>query len=196
MRLFLDICQGLGLSAAAGIRPFLPALVLGVFASFDALIDFDGTDYAFLERAWFLGLILALMVITFLLQRRLGAEAVENGPLASALAGIGIALGALFFAGALADDGYTAWPGLIAGGATAAFASAAVRNLWVRVRARLDEEARRALIVYEDGSALLSAVLAILIPPVSILFLGLLGWLLAGGRRRSAEKYAGLRILR
>jgi hypothetical protein len=35
-----------------------------------------------------------------------------------------------------------------------------------------------------------------LVPPISILLIGFLGWLLAGGRRRSGQKYAGLRILR
>jgi hypothetical protein len=40
------------------------------------------------------------------------------------------------------------------------------------------------------------AALSILIPPVSILAIAFLIWLLAGGRRRSGEKYAGLRILR
>jgi len=34
------------------------------------------------------------------------------------------------------------------------------------------------------------------VPPVSILLVGFLGWLLIGGRRRAGEKYAGLRILR
>ena len=40
------------------------------------------------------------------------------------------------------------------------------------------------------------AALAILIPPISIVAIGFFVWLLAGGRRREGEKYAGLRILR
>jgi hypothetical protein len=40
------------------------------------------------------------------------------------------------------------------------------------------------------------AALSILIAPVSLLALGFFVWLLAGGRRRAGEKYAGLRILR
>jgi hypothetical protein len=55
---------------------------------------------------------------------------------------------------------------------------------------------RESLVVFADFAALIGAALAILVPPVSIVLLAFLGWLLAGGRRREGEKYAGLRILR
>lgn len=196
MRLFLDICTGLGLSASAGIRPFLPALVSGVFAAFDVGVDYDGTDFAFLERAWFLALLLALMAAAVLLTRRVGAAAFESGPIGAAMSGIAIATGGLLFAGVLADHGYAWWPGLVGGLAIAALGQAAVRSLFTRVRARLDRQAQDALVVYADGTSAIGAALAIVIPPISIVLVGFLAWLLAGGRRRSGEKYAGLRILR
>lgn len=196
MRLFLDICTGLGLSASAGIRPFLPALVSGVFAAFDVGVDYDGTDFAFLERAWFLALLLALMAVAVLLTRRVGAAAFESGPIGAAMSGIAIATGGLLFAGVLADHGYAWWPGLVGGLAIAALGQAAVRSLFTRVRARLDRQAQDALVVYADGTSAIGAALAIVIPPISIVLVGFLAWLLAGGRRRSGEKYAGLRILR
>ena len=65
-----------------------------------------------------------------------------------------------------------------------------------RTRGRLDAEAGEALTVYADGTALVLAVLAIFVPPVSALALGAAVWLLISGRRRAGEKYAGLRILR
>ncbi len=65
-----------------------------------------------------------------------------------------------------------------------------------RTRARLDTEAAAALPVYAEGVALVLAALSILVPPVSVLAIAFLVWLIAGGRRRSGEKYAGLRILR
>jgi hypothetical protein len=37
---------------------------------------------------------------------------------------------------------------------------------------------------------------SVLFPPLALVVLGALAWLLAGGRRRAGEKYAGLRILR
>jgi hypothetical protein len=50
--------------------------------------------------------------------------------------------------------------------------------------------------VYFEGAGMLLVVLSVLVPPVSLVALGFLVWLLAGGRRRESEKYAGLRILR
>ena len=145
MDLFLAICQGIGLSLAAGIRPFLPALLAGAAASADAFIDFDGTGYRFLERPAFLLAVALVLVVAVLLERRLGEERVEAGPIGAALAGIGIGIGALLFAGSIDDEG-AAWPGLLGGdrlrGAGAARRS---RALFARTRTRLDAAARAAL---------------------------------------------------
>ena len=53
-----------------------------------------------------------------------------------------------------------------------------------------------ALPLYAEGSALLAAGLSVLFPPLGVLIVAGLLWLLLGGRRRSGEKYAGLRILK
>ena len=192
----LDILTGAGLGAAAGIRPFLPALLAGAAAAADLLIDFDGTDLSFLEKTgWLLAVVLALIAFV-LLQRRMTSEGLDRSPLGAALGGIALGVGALLFAGALADHSDTWWPGLIGGLACALLAQVAVRDLLRRTRARLDPEAREALTLYADSASLLLAALAILLPPVSVIALGALAWLLVSGRRRSGEKYAGLRILR
>jgi hypothetical protein len=196
MRLFLDICQGIGLSASAGVRPFLPTLAAGGLAGADIGVDFDHTPYSFLESSWFLVLILALLGFSVALLRRLGPDALESGPVGAALAGIASGRGALLFAGSLADHGFVAWPGLIGGILVAAFSQLVVRRLFQRVRARLDADAKSALVVYADGTSLLAAVGAILIAPVSLAFVALLALLGRGGRRREGQKYAGLRILR
>ena len=107
-----------------------------------------------------------------------------------------LGLGALEFAGSLADHGYASWPGFLGGLACAALAQASARDLFVRVRARLDASARTALPVYFDAVGLALVGLSVLAPPVSILALGFLAWLLVGGRRKAGQKYAGLRILR
>ncbi len=201
VRLFLDILQGAGLAGAAGLRPFLPTLAAGALAGAGLHgefwgFDFAGTDYAFLQAGWFLLVVLAAMAVTLALSRRLGPEALERGPFGAAIAGISLGLGALLFAGTLADDGYASWPGLIGGLACAALAQAAARSLFTRVRARLDASARNALTAYADGASLVGAVAAILVPPLSVGTLGFLAWLLAGGKRREGERFAGLRILR
>ena len=88
------------------------------------------------------------------------------------------------------------WPGLIVGAAAAALGFLAARSLFGRVRARLDDEAAGALPLYAEGAALLAAGLSVLFPPLAVLVVAALVWLLIGGRRRAGEKYAGLRILR
>ena len=49
VHLVFDIFQGIGIAAAVGIRPFLPALAVGALAAGDVEIHFNGTDYSFLQ---------------------------------------------------------------------------------------------------------------------------------------------------
>jgi hypothetical protein len=191
VKLLLDILQGMGVSAAVGLRPFLPTLLVGALAADNLGVDFDGTDFAFLESPWFLLAIVVALVVTTLLRSRFETPAGE-----AALGGIGMGLGALLFAGTLADRHATWWPGIIAGLVCAFIAQQGARSLLTRTRARLDAEAAGALFLYAEAAALLIAGLSVLIPPVSVVFIAFFLWLRLGGRRREGEKYAGLRILR
>ena len=194
MSLFLDICQGIGLALAIGIRPLLPTLLVGALASGDVGLDFDGTDYSFLESPGFLLAVVVVLLAWAGVQRAGGERTVR--PLTYGLVALSLPLGALEFAGSLADRHHTAWPGLIAGVACAALAAAATAPLLARVSARLDAAARAFVPLYGEGAGLLLAGLAVLAPPVSLLALAGLAWLLLASRRRAGEKYAGLRILR
>jgi hypothetical protein len=187
----LDLLQGLGIAAAVGIRPFLPVLLVGALARGDLGLDFEGTDFAFLEAPWFLLLILALVALDYVRERRLRAV-----DFAWVLLAVAVVLGALQGAGSLADHGYTIVPGIIGGALTAALGFFAAKLLFDRVRRRLDPEAAAVLPLYGEGAGLLGAGLSVLFPPLAVLLIGSLGWLLAGARRREGEKYAGLRILR
>jgi uncharacterized membrane protein YgdD (TMEM256/DUF423 family) len=191
VKLLLDILQGMGVSTAAGVRPFLPTLLVGALAADDLGVDFDGTDFAFLESAWFLVAIAVALVVTTVLRARLETPAGE-----AALAGIGLGLGALLFAGTLDDRHATWWPGIVGGLVCAFIAQQGARSLLTRTRARLDAAAAGALFLYAEAAALLIAGLSVLIPPVSVLAVAFFVWLRLGGRRREGEKHAGLRILR
>jgi hypothetical protein len=191
VKLLLDILQGMGVSAAAGLRPFLPTLLVGALAADDLGVDFDGTDFAFLESPWFLLAIVVALVATTLLRSRFETPAGE-----AALSGVGLGLGALLFAGTLDDRHATWWPGILAGLVCAFIAQQGARSLLTRTRARLDREAAGALFLYAEAVALLTAGLSVLIPPISVLAIAFFIWLRLGGRRREGEKYAGLRILR
>jgi hypothetical protein len=188
---FLDTTTGMGLAGATGVRPYLPPLLAGGLARGDIGIDFDGTDWRFLESTGFLLAVLAVGVVAYLLERSDTGRAVEifSGVL-------GVVLGALLFAGALADGGTDAWIGLIAGPICAVLGWLAVGGLVERARQRLEGGAAALLTAYADGVALLLAALAIALPPISILAIAAFVVLLLGGRRREGEKYAGLRVLR
>jgi hypothetical protein len=196
MDFLLDLLQGTGIAAAIGIRPFLPVLLVGVLASADLGLDFDGTDFAFLEEWPFLLGVVVLVAALDVIARRSGGQATEHGPLMGALLVIAMALGALMAAGSLADRGHPIAPGVVLGAAAALLGFLAIRSLFMRVRRRLDRDAQAALPLYGEGAALLAAGASVLFPPLAILIIASLGWLLVGGRRRDTEKYAGLRILR
>src|ERR687896_2402452 len=188
---FLDTTTGMGLAGATGVRPYLPSLLAGGLARGDIGIDFDGTDWRFLESTGFLLAVLAVGVVAYLLERSNAGRAVE---IFSGV--VGVVLGALLFAGALADGGTDAWPGLLAGPICALLGWRAVGGLVERARQRLEGGAAALLTAYADGAALLLAALAIALPPISILAIAAFVILLLGGRRREGEKYAGLRVLR
>jgi hypothetical protein len=183
----LDILTAIGLGAACGLRPFLPALAAGGLAAANATIDFDGTGYSFVESPWWMLALAAALILAILAARFVP----EYG-----LWVAGLVIGGLLGAGTLQDHGHSAVIGWILGVLCAVLAAAAARDLFARVRSRLDEQAAGALPLYAEGAALLVALAAVLVPPLSILVLGFLAWLLQGGRRRSGEKYAGLRVLR
>jgi hypothetical protein len=194
VRLVLDILQGAGVAGAAGLRPFLPTLASGGLAAANAGVDYDGTKFAFLESPVFLVIVAVAAAVALVLERR--GNDLETGTLGAFYGGIALGLGALLCAGSIDDRHDVWWYGLILGLGCAALGQAAARDLFTRVRARLDAEARAALPIYAEAGALGAACASILFPPLAIIVLGFPAWLLIGSRRRSEQKYAGLRILR
>src|SRR3954447_19318075 len=201
MSAFMDISTGAGLASSTGIRPYLPPLLAGALARGDIGIDFDGTDFSFLESTAFLAAVLVLAVGAFLVERGAARRAAGTRRTArdpfDVLAGlIGMGLGALLFAGALADNGHEVWIGLLLGPFCAVLGWIAVGGLIERVRTRLEADQAALLTAYADGAALILAAIAIFVPPLALLAIPGFVLLLMGGRRREGEKYAGLRILR
>jgi uncharacterized membrane protein len=187
----LDLLQGAGIAAGIGIRPFLPFVLTAALASADLGIDFDGTDFAFLEEWWFVIVVAVVAIGLELVERRRQVPTVVW-----ALLAVAVALGALVAAGSLADHDYTVIPGVVAGALTATLGFYAARSLFTRVRRRLDPDAQSALPLFSEGAGLAAVGLSILFPPLAVLVIAALIWLLDGSRRRAGEKYAGLRILR
>jgi len=192
MKLLLDILQGLGLSQAAGIRPFLPALVAGGAARANVLIDFEGGPFAFMEDPWWLAALAAAALIALILRN----EVTKDAYLSAAFQGLAMGMGALLFCAVLSGDGYIWWPGIPAGLAGAWLSGTAVQDLFGRAATRLDEQASAHLPVYAEALAVLLAALSVVAPPVALVSAGFFAWLIIGGRRRKGEKHAGLRVLR
>jgi hypothetical protein len=196
VHLVFDIFQGIGVAAAVGVRPFLPALVVGALAAGDIQIDFAHTHFSFLQGTPFLLVMVLGAVLVALVERRLGRERLERGAGALILAAAAVVIGALLFAGSLCRGHYAIWPGIVGGAICAVIGILATRPLLARVRARLDSESAAALPAFAEAGALVAAALSVLLPPVGVIVLALLLWLLIAGRGRDEQKYAGLRILR
>jgi hypothetical protein len=203
MSAFMDIGTGAGLSSATGVRPYLPPLLAGGLARGDIGIDFDGTDFSFLESTTFLAALVVVGVVAFFVERAVAGRAAPDkrggrprdpGDLLALLLGLG--LGALLFAGTLADGGHQTWIGLLLGPFCALLGWAAIGGLVERARNRLAPDQAALLTAYADGAALLLAAIAVFVPPLGYLAIPGFILLLLGGRRREGEKYAGLRILR
>jgi hypothetical protein len=195
METVLDILQAAGIGAAVGIRPFLPALLVGALAAGDLGVDFDGTDFSGLERGPWLLLMLVGLVLFDFARRRAGDERLETGAAFYVLAALAVGVAGVLGGGSLADRGHSVAAGIVVAALCAILALAAVPPVFARVRARLGAEAG-LLPLYREALALAAAGLAVLVPPLAVLIVAALLILLAGGRRREGEKYAGLRILR
>jgi uncharacterized membrane protein len=186
----LDLLQGAGIAAGVGISPFLPVIFVGALAMGDLGLDFEGTDFAFLEEWWFLLVIFLLFVVSLVVRRR------EIPPVVWMTLALAVVLGALQGAGSLADEDHPIVPGIVAGALAATLGFYAALTLFTRVRRRLDRDAQATLPIYGEAAGILAAGLSILFPPLAIVVIAALAWLMVGGRRREGEKYAGLRILR
>jgi hypothetical protein len=190
----MAISQGVGVSLATGVRALLPPLAVGVLARADAGVDFTGTGYGFLESIPWLAVLLALIVLLTLAERaRVPVPALF-------LAALAIAIGALEFAGSLADEGYAAGAGFPAGAVCAAVGFLAAQAFFGRAMSRArtggEEDAASLVELFAQGSALLLAVLAVLVSPVAWIAFAFALWVVFVQKRRRAQKYEGLRILR
>jgi hypothetical protein len=210
----MDIGQGAGLSSASGVRPFLPALLAGALAREKTGLDFDHTSFSFLESPWFLLVVLLLGVAAYTRDRtrqdtqpatqpgapraKLAARRSLPDPFDAAMLVLGVILGALLFAGSLADHGYESWPGLLGGIACAALGYYAVASLFAGARRRLAGSGGPLTLlgVYADLIALVLAGLSILFPPIAFVALAAFLVLIVRSRGESAQKYEGLRSLR
>ena len=147
MEILLDLLQGAGLAAAIGIRPFLPVLLAGALAAGDVGLDFDGTDFCFLEQWPFLLGVLVLLVRRSTSSAPGGRDAVDGRRCCTRLPPWRSCSARCVAAGSVADRDRW-WAGASSASPARRSAFQAAPSLFGRVRRRLDEQAANALPVY------------------------------------------------
>jgi hypothetical protein len=199
---FTDIGQGAGLATTSGARPLLAVIATGVLAHENVGIDFTGTDWAWMESWIFIGILGALFIAFWVMDRegkservRPGGRATEAGRQYQLLCALA---GALLFAGSLADGGETSWPGLVVGAVTGFIGYLALGRLFMRANQRVFAAGDPG-VVLGLGRDLLTVALTVLVVLADVagyvvLVVALV--LIVAARRREGQKYEGLRVLR
>jgi hypothetical protein len=199
---FADIGQGTGLATTSGARPFLAVITTGVLAHEDVGVDFTGTDWSWMESWLFLGILAALYIVFWIMDReqkneliRPGGRAMEASPAYPVFCA---AAGALLFAGTLADHGHASWPGLVAGAVVGFIGYLALGLLFMRANQRLFAAGDPGVVLGLGRDLLVIAltVVCVLADPVGYAVLAAALVLMVTARRREGEKYEGLRVLR
>jgi len=186
-----DILQAIGLGLAFGLRPVFAPLVVALLAASHVGIDVRGTDFSALSGTPVLvGVgVLAVAWIAF----EVGRGALH--PLVHLV--IAVVFAAAFGAGSVDEHSGAWWPGVLAGVAGAVVAWAALTPLLAGARSRLagEKEAGIILPVLVECTAVLTAFLSLVFPPLAAVALVAVLALLVRGRRNRDGRYAGLRTL-
>ena len=172
MDFLLDLLQGAGLAAAVGIRPFLPVLLAGALATADVGLDFDGTDFSFLETWPFLLAVLVLVALADFAGRRMGRTRARPARSLWRCSRSPSCSARCMAAGSIADHSSDWWPGLRRRGRLRG-ARVLRRALPVRPRAPPARRRgrRRRCRSTREGAALGAAGLCILFPPLAVLII-------------------------
>ena len=159
-------------------------------------MDFEGTEYEFLESVVWLAILLSLIVGAWLIER----ADIPVSPATWAIAGA--AIGGVLFAGSLAERDYMSEPGLFAGALVALVGFAAARVFLggapgAAGRARRGRRGHgRWRLIADARRARRRRLSPCWSSRVAYLALAFCAWVLLVRRRRAGQKYEGLRILR
>lgn len=221
MDLIWQICQAIGVGAAAGLSPAVGLAFVIVCAAFGLGITTANDSYDFLESA------AAVVVAILILLQSLALIAIPGGMAARVTADrprltlihmvVAILLGAIAGGIIFGSDNDPAWVGMLFGGLSAALVAYASGKLLRGVGERLDageqrqlkkasseeakaakqdtEASRRVIAFAVDVVTILAVVGALLLPPVGLVLPLAAIVLIIRGRRRKDEKHEGLRVL-
>jgi uncharacterized membrane protein len=191
METLFAVGVGIGLSSVAGVRAFLPLVLVGLFARL-GLFELP-TPFAFLED-W---AVIGVFAVLALLESGLDKIPALDSAFDYVQTPLRIVAGAILFAAAFLQEGIDvgAIPELVAGGVIAGLVSVLKTILRPAANAVSAGVSASFLSLLEDAVALLGGVIAVFVPLVPLALVAFLLFFLFRVRRRRGRKYGGLRIL-
>ena len=190
MEMLLAVGIGVGLSAVAGVRAYLPLALVGLFAAlglFALPVPFE------ILGDW---PVIGGLFVLALLESGLDKISALDPALDYVQTPIRMVAGAVLFSAALnagLDTG--AIPELVAGAAIAGVVAVLKTVLRPPAKAPAPGVSAPFLSFFEDVVALLGGVVAVFVPLVPLVFVAFLLFFFFRLRRRRGRKYGGLRIL-
>jgi hypothetical protein len=190
METLFAVGMGIGLSSVAGVRAFLPLVLVGLFARL-GLFELP-TPFGFLED-W---AVIGMFAVLALLESGLDKIPALDSVLDYVQTPLRIVAGAVLFAAALHEGiDVGAIPELAAGGVIAGLVSVLKTILRPAANASLAGVSASFLSLVEDAVTLLGGVIAAFVPFVPLALVAFLLFFFFRVRRRRGRKYGGLRIL-
>ena len=191
MEMLLAVGIGIGLASVAGVRAFLPLVLVGLFARlglFALPAPFDLLD------DW---AVIGALAVLALLESGLDKVPALDSVLGYVQTPLRIVAGAVLFAAAFLQEGIDvgAIPELAAGGVIAGLVSVLKAILRPAANVASAGVSVPFLSLVEDAVALLGAITAVLVPLVPLALVAFLLLFFFRVRRRRGRKYGGLRIL-
>jgi uncharacterized membrane protein len=190
METLFAVGVGIGLSSVAGVRAFLPLVLVGLFARL-GLFELPA-PFSFLED-W---AVIGVFAVLALLESGLDKIPALDSVLDYVQTPLRIVAGAVLFAAALQEGiDVGAIPELAAGGIIAGLVSVLKAILRPAANAASAGVSVSFLSLVEDAVALLGGIIAVLVPLVPLALVAFLLFFFFRVRRRRGRKYGGLRIL-
>lgn len=191
METLFAVGTGIGLSSIAGVRAYLPLVLVGLFARL-GFFELPG-PFGILDDWLVMGALLVLALIESGLDKLPALDTILD----VVQTPVRIVAGAILFAAALQEGvDVGAIPEFVAGGGIAG--AVAVSKSVLRPPANVASAGVSApfLSTFEDAVALVGGVVAVPVPLVPLLLVAFLLFFFFRVRKRRGRQYAGLRILR
>jgi len=181
---------GIGLSSIAGVRAFLPLVLVGLFARLGVFAL--PASFGFLDDWPVIGALAVLALLESGLDKIPSLDPVLN----YVLMPLRIVSGAILFAVALQQGiDVGAIPELVVGGVIAGLVAVLKTILRPATNATSAGVSTSFLSLMEDVVTLLGGIIAVLVPLVPLALVAFLLFFFFRVRRRRGRKYGGLRIL-